>query len=233
MTFCRTIKFESFEGFLIKTNKELKNATHSRDYDKTRQAIINELKRLKIKKYFHDPVLTEITIERKNKRGKKTSVKSFQVTADKKLATITDREKLDGLCVFISNHVQFSGKQFIFSGKDIIKAYRDKTKIEDVFKHIKSFLKIRPFYVNLDEHVRAVYSICVLAYFLNKDLADSRKKIDCIDYLNSKNLYEPFRNGDCVTVKDKASGSKMRRTVELTAKQKCLLGELKIKVETL
>lgn len=119
---CRNEKFESFEGFLIKTNKELKNATHSRDYDKTRQAIINELKRLKIKKYFHDPVLTEITIERKNKRGKTTSVKSFQVTADKKLATITDREKLDGLCVFISNHVQFSGKQFIFSGKDIIKA---------------------------------------------------------------------------------------------------------------
>ena len=42
-------------------------------------------------------------------------------------------------------------------------------------------------YVNLDEHVRAVYSICVLAYFLNKDIADSRKKIEGIDYLNSKN----------------------------------------------
>ncbi len=87
--------------------------------------------------------------------------------------------------------------------------------------------------MNLNEHVKAVYNTCVLTYFLNKDLADSRKRINSIDYLNSKNLYEPFRNGDCVTVKDKASGSKMRRIVELTAKQKYLLGELKIKVETL
>jgi len=230
---CRNEKFASFENFLIKKNKELKNAKHSRDYDKIRQTIINELKRLKSKKYFHDPVLTEIKIKKTNKRGKTTSVKSFQVTAEKKLATITDREKLDGLCVFISNHVQSSGSQYIFSGNDIIKVYRDKAKIEDIFKHIKSFLKIRPFYVNLDEHVRAVYSICVLAYFLNKDIADSRKKTEGIDYLNSKNLYEPFRNGDFVTVKDKASGSKMRRTVELTSKQKYLLGELKIKVEAL
>jgi transposase len=230
---CRNEKFASFENFLIKKNKELRNATRSRDYDKTRQNIINELKRLKIKKYFHDPVLTEIKINKTNKRGKTTPVKSFQVTAEKTLATTTDRERLDGLCVFISNHIQSSGRQFIFSGKDIIKAYRDKTKIEDVFKHIKSFLKIRPFYVNLDEHVRAVYSICVLAYFLNKDIADSRKKIDGIDYLNSKNLYEPFCNGNCVTVKDKASGSKMKRTVELTSKQKYLLRELKIKVKSL
>ena len=141
---------------------------------------------------------------------------------------------LYGLVVrLLSNHIQSSDKQFILSGRDIINAYRDKAKIEDVFKHIKSFLKIRPFYVNLYEHVRAVYSICVLAYFLNKDIADSRKKIDGIDYLNSKNLYEHFRNGDCVTVKDKASGSKMRRTVELTSKQEHLLRELKIKVETL
>ena len=108
---------------------------------------------------------------------------------------------------------------------------RDKTKVEDAFKHIKSFLKIRPFYVNLDEHVRAVYSICVLSYFLNKDLAERRKRIDGIDYLNSKNLYEPFRSCHCVTLKDKPSGSKKRKTVELTLEQKRLLKELQIKIK--
>ena len=81
-------------------------------------------------------------------------------------------ERLDGLCVFISNHIERNDESFVFSGRQIICAYRDKTKIEDAFKHIKSFLKIRPFYVYLDAHVRAVYSICVLAYFLNKDLAE-------------------------------------------------------------
>ena len=80
---CRNEKFASFENYLTKKNKELRNATHSRDYDKTRQAILNELKRLKIKKYFHDPVLTEITINKTNKRGKTISVQSFHVTVEK------------------------------------------------------------------------------------------------------------------------------------------------------
>lgn len=237
---CRMEKIASFEDFLVKKNKELREVTHSRDHEKTKQVIINELKRLKIKKYFHDPVLEEIEIKRTNKRGKIVSVMSFQITIEKKLDKIANSEILDGICAFISNHTESSclraprrqaGKQFFFAGKRIIRVYRDKTKIEEAFKHIKSFLKIRPFYVNLDEHVRAVYSICVLAYFLNKDFAERRKKIEGIDYLNSKNLYEPFRSYHYVTLKDKPSGSKKKKTVELTLEQKHLLRELQIKIK--
>ena len=144
---------------------------------------------------------------------------------------IADNKILDGICVFISNHAESSDTHFLFSGEKIIKAYKDKIKIEDAFKQIKSFLKIRPFYVNLDEHVRAVYSICVPAYFLNKDLAERRKKIDGVDYLNSKNLYEPFRSCHYVTLKDKPSGSKKSKTVELTLEQESLLKQLQIKTK--
>jgi hypothetical protein len=121
----------------------------------------------------------------------------------------------------------------LFRSISIICAYRDKTKIEDAFKHIKSFLKLRPFYVYQEAHVRAVYSICVLAYFLNKDLAERRKKIESVDYLNSKNLYEPFRNGDMVTLMDRLSGKTIRRPVEMNRKQKELLSKLAIKMPKL
>jgi len=226
---CRNGKIGFFEDFLVKKNKELGEATRSRNRDKTKQVIIKELRRLKIKKYFNDPVLKEIEINRKNKR-ETVSVKSFRVTVEKKLNKIAASETLDGLCVFISSHTESPDKEFLFPGEKIIKAYRDKTKIEDVFKHIKSFLKIRPFYVNLDEHVRAVYSICVLAYFLNKDLAERRKEIDGVDYLNSKNLYEPFRSCHYVDLKDKVSGSVKNKIVELTSKQEFLLKELRVKI---
>ena len=121
----------------------------------------------------------------------------------------------------------------VFSGQQIICAYRDKTKIEDAFKHIKSLLKIRPFYVYLEAYVRAVYSICVLAYFLNKDMAERRKKIEGVDYLNSKNLYEPFRNGNMVTLKDRLSGKTIRKPVELNRKQRELLNKMAIKISKL
>ena len=226
----RQEKIAAFDTFLLAKNRELSEAIRSRRGDKTKQSILQELKRLKIKKYFHDPVLTEITRERTNRQGKVISIQSFQVSIQRKLDQIALAERLDGLCVFVSNHIASHDKIFVFSGQQIICAYRDKTKIEDAFKHIKSFLKIRPFYVYRDAHVRAVYSICVLAYFINKDLAERRKKIGGIDYLNSKNLYDPFRNGDMVTLKDRLTGKSIRKPVELNLQQRELLNKLAIKM---
>ena len=167
---------------------------------------------------------------RTNKKDKTITVESFQITVEKKEKKISESDKLDGVCVFVSNHIEEVDNTFFFPAERIIKAYRDKTQIEDVFKHIKSFLKIRPFYVNTDEHVRAVYTVCVMGYILNKDLAERREKIEGINYLNSKNLYEPFRSCHYVTLKDKASNGKKSEPVELTREQKKLLKELNIKV---
>ena len=60
-------RIECFEKFLVEKNKELKNAKRSRNKETTKQSILNELKRLRIKKYFGEPELKEIRIERINK----------------------------------------------------------------------------------------------------------------------------------------------------------------------
>jgi transposase len=226
----RQEKIAYFENFLSEKNNELKNAKRSRKRLSTQQCILNELKRLKIKKYFQDPGLSPIKIERKNKSGDTRIVDSFQITINKKDDIIAYWEKLDGVCVFISNHTEITDEIFCFSPEKIITAYREKTKIEDAFKHIKSFLKIRPFFVNTDAHVRAVYNISVLAYFINKDLAERRKKIENIDYLNSKNLYEPFREYHYTTIKDKTSGKSKSEPMQFTPKLKRYLTQLGIRV---
>lgn len=213
---CRNERIKYFEKFLMEKNNELQNAKRSRKLESTKQCIINELKRLKIKKYFKVPELKEISIKRTNKNNMTRVVKSFHVTIQKKDDTIVSSEKLDGLCVFISNHIEKINDAFCFPAEKIISAYREKTKIEDAFKHIKSFLKIRPFYVNTNAHVRAVYSINVLAYFINKDLAERRKNIEGIDFLNSKKLYEPFRDYQYTTIKDKQSGKTKSEPMKFT-----------------
>ena len=229
----RQEKIAAFEAFLLAKNKELAEATRSRDTEKTRQTIFKELRRLKIRKCFDDPVLTEVSLKRSNKRGKDSTIRSFQIAVQKKPEQVrTQRERLDGLCVFVSNHTEIRHQSgtFVFPGQNIIRAYRDKTKIEDAFKHIKSFLEVRPFYVYTPSHVRATYSICVLAYFLNKDLAERRKKISGIDYLNSKNLYAPFRNGDIVILLDQLSGKTARKPVNLNLQQRELLNMMRLKM---
>jgi len=57
-----------------------------------------------------------------------------------------------------------------------------------------------------DEHVRVVYTICVLAYFLNLYLARMRSKYEKTDFLNSKKLYQPFKNSRLIRFKDEKFG---------------------------
>ena len=235
-------KIAVFERFLKKKNTELTGAKRSRKCEPTYQSILDELKRLKIKKYFHNPTLKDLEIQRTNKKGQICIVKSFQIAIEKKKTQIEQAERLDGLCVFVSNHIESAGEDsaieksslneiFQLTAEKIIQAYREKNKIEDGFKHIKSFLEIRPFYVNTPNHVRAVYTICILSYFLNKDLAERRKKIEKVDYLNSKNLYEPFRSCHYVTLRDNKSLRKKSEPVELSKEQKRLLKELNIEIK--
>lgn len=211
----RKEKISFFESYLKSENNDLKNAKRDRKRKATERRVLNELRRLKIKKYYKEPVIEPIVVEKRLKNGMVKSVNSFKVRIRKKNDVIESDKLLDGVCVFITNHIERQGRGFKVTPFMVIRAYRDKTKIEDVFKNVKSFLKIRPFFVNTEAHVKAVYTICIIAYFLNKFLANQRKAIGEKDYLNSKELYAPFRNIDFVTLFDKISGKSVTKSVEL------------------
>ena len=222
----RKEKIGFFESYLKNENKDLKNAKRDRRRQATENRVLNELKRLKIKKYYEQPVLHPIVVEKRLKNGSVKSVNSFKVQISKKSDVIESDKLLDGVCVFITNHIERQGRGFKVTPLMVIRAYRDKTKIEDVFKNVKSFLKIRPFFVNTEKHVKAVYTICILAYFLNKFLANQRKTGGEKDYLNSKELYAPFSNIDFVTLFDKISGKSITKSVELSEKTKDVLEKI-------
>jgi transposase len=215
-----------FETYLKKENKDLKNAQRDRKLKATEDRVLNELKRLKIKKYYEEPTLHPIVVENRLKNGRVKSIKSFRVQIKKKDDIILADKLLDGVCVFITNHIEPQGRGFKVDPCKVIRAYRDKTKIEDVFKNVKSFLKIRPFFVNTEKHVKAVYTICILAYFLNKFLANQRKAVGEKDYLNSKELYAPFKDIDFVTLFDPISGETVTKPVELPDETRSILEKI-------
>jgi len=222
----RNLKFQLFEEYLQTENRNLKNAQKSRKEDATRNRVINELKRLKIKKYYQPPVLQEITVQKKLKNGTTRMVKSFQVEIEKKTDVIDTEKQTDGVCVFVTNHTERKGRGFKTTAQSIIKAYRDKTKIEDVFKNVKSFLKIRPFFVNTTFHVQAVYTICIIAYFINRYLANQRKVLGEKDFLNSKALYAPFRDKDIAVLEDSQNGQTSVKSVQLPQETLALIEQL-------
>lgn len=222
----RRQKLRQFDRFLKKFNAELKQARRDRQEGTTRRAVEEKVKKLKLTRFFEDPALKQVAVKRTLKDGLKKPVASFQVRLKKKPDALAEAKLLDGLCVFISNHVEKRGRGHSMSAERIIQAYRDKTEIEDAFKNMKSFLKIRPFFVNTDEHVRAVFTICVLAYHLNKTLALRRKEIEGKDYLNSDELYDPFRDSKLVTLKDPQTGARVSKVIPPSREAKDLLRRL-------
>ena len=116
--------------------------------------------------------------------------------------------------------------RYLVSAKRIIEAYREKTQVEDAFKHIKSFVKIRPFFVNTDEHVKAVYTICVLSYFINRYLSEKRRESEGKDYLNSKQLYAPFESCKLVTLLETLAGITKKDIIPFTEEQKTIIGNI-------
>jgi transposase len=219
----RDEKIKFFKAYLKKENNNLKEAKRDRKLDATKGRILNELKRLKIRKYYESPELEPITVYTRLKDGTVKSLKSFKVKVKMKHDVINADKLLDGVCVFLTNHTEKQGRGFKVKPEVIIKAYRDKTKIEDVFKNVKSFLKLRPFFVNTNAHVKAVYTICILAYFINRYLANMRKATGEKDFLNSNELYAPFKDIDIATLMDRHTGHSTQKAVGLSASTMNLL----------
>jgi len=202
----REEKIELFLKFIRQLNQGLQKAKRERSKEVIRESIKKELARLKITRFFEKPRLSKINLTRVLSNNSTKRIIGYQVSIKKRKEKIREASLLDGVCCFITNHTEKKDNQFLFPPEKVIYGYRNKRKIEDAFKHLKSFLKIRPFWVNLDEHVRAVYTVCVLAYFLNLRLARMRSKYEKTDFLNSKKLYRPFKNSRLIRFKDEKFG---------------------------
>ena len=224
----RTEKIAFFREYLKAENKSLLTAKRTRTADPTKNRIVGELKRLKIRKYFELPILKPISVQIKLKKGELKSVDSFQVEIKLKEEVVNTEKLLDGLCVFVTNHIDRQGRGFILKPDSIIKAYRNKTKIEDVFKNVKSFLKLRPFFVNTENHVKAVYTICIISYFINKYLSNQRRDLGEKNYLNSKELFAPFKDIDVATLVDRDTGLMIPKAAEISPSTRDLLEKLEM-----
>ncbi len=77
-------------------------------------------------------------------------------------------ELLDGIFVYITDHVEKTALgSFAVSAYDVTRHYKDKYVIEQNFRDLKNIVNIRPIYVRLPEHVRALIGISVVAQFMN------------------------------------------------------------------
>jgi len=108
-------------------------------------------------------------LESNNLSGKTgSSINSFNLTYEINVDAIKKAMLVDGIWMLVTNITEtLESEEDRLKPKELINAYRDKNRIEEAFRNVKSFIKFQPTFVYTDEHVRAHYTICILSYLLD------------------------------------------------------------------
>jgi transposase len=115
-------------------------------------------------------------------------------------------KELDGVYILKTNVLGLSAYE-------IVKAYKNLCQVEDAFREIKDFLKLRPVYHWSAQRVKGHVMVCVLAYLIEKLLEKSLKRTnlnlsprEVLDSLSTLRLVENKIAGKhlfCVTTPSK------------------------------
>lgn len=160
---------EDFKSFAENVNKELSEAKRDRTEDDT----FNKFNRQLLKKKLNGFVnvkLEPLSLMQKDKTGALYSVISYQGAIQIDESAKLKAGRLDGFWLLVTNHNEKRNKNYLMSAPEAIQPYRDKFVIESAFRDIKSFVEVAPVYVWTDKHVKAHFTICLLAYLINRTI---------------------------------------------------------------
>ena len=159
---------QTFRSFAQDVNAELRTAKKSRQQPATLKKFTQQLQKAKLRDFVHVR-LHPLQIPGKT-GGKTRLIRSWQGTGDVDDAAMRHAGRLDGFWLLVTNHSELENGAFRLPAQEIIPPYQEKAVIESAFRDIKSFIEIRPIYVWTEAHVKAHYTLCVLAHLINRTL---------------------------------------------------------------
>lgn len=149
-------------AWIAEKNASLSAAKKSRRKETVERDVKQMLAKRKLKSLLQVTV-TPIEVEVAKKDGTTRRVQSFQLAAEIDKMKEIEIRKSDGMTCFITNEATFSPAQ-------VIQKYREKNKIEEAFREMKSQLALRPIHLTRPERVKAHVTVCILAYLLSNTL---------------------------------------------------------------
>lgn len=180
----RNERLAKTKSFLDSKNEALSRAKRDRTTSRVEEQISEVLKKKRIKSFIKYKLLP---VEVDNGARK---TKSFHIEYEILESRVARAQKLDGCFVFITNQLKKDGENLRLAADQIIQAYRDKNRIEEAFRNLKSFIKFQPIYVFKPEHVRAHYTVCVLSYLLNITVTNMLREEKDFDVKSAFSAYK-------------------------------------------
>ncbi len=164
----RTRALTRFQAAAKTLNAELRKAKKSRQRKPTCAKFKKLITRAKVGSFVEVKLRLHHVFPQTDGATQKIRTYQATVTVDTQKMALAGQQ--DGFWLLVTNHAETMNQAFSLSMADAVTPYREKELIEEAFKNIKSFVKIEPLFVWTDDHVKAHYTICVLAYLLNRTL---------------------------------------------------------------
>ena len=187
---------KEFEDWVSSYNLELIKALKARNKETIEKNIKKELRKRKISDVVIEYELEACLLNNKDNKGKTKNVRTFQI----KLNPISEKsyeqaEKYDGLWILITSISNEGEKEFIKKSNFLsyFEIYRLKTTIEESFKILSNFVGVEPFYVYKDEHVKAHFTLCILAYLIDVTILNKIRSSPKIKNRSLENIFHELK----------------------------------------
>lgn len=192
----RTERVEAFKEWVEEYNQDLSTVLQNKRKETIEKAIKEEKRKRKITDVNIDYTLENYVAKNINNKGKNKVCQTYRInlSIDEKKAYLKARV-YDGLWVLITNITkEYDEIFFEKSGfNHYFDVYRTKTNIEEAFRILSDFVDVEPFYVYLNEHIKAHFSICVLAYLIDITILNKIRKSTEIENMDLHNIFFHLR----------------------------------------
>jgi transposase len=151
-------------------------------------------------------------------------VRTFNLKYGRKKEAIEKAMLTDGMWMLVTNITKTTEPdKFRLSPEELIRAYRDKNRVEEGFRELKSFLKFQPTFVYTDEHVRAHYTICILGYLLDVTVTNKLREAPIRDVSSVSKVYSTLARCEVAKLGVRGVKCEGKKLMSLTDVQKNIL----------
>jgi transposase len=205
---------------LEEERSSLMEAKKSRNEKPTEKRIDEILKKFKVNGYL-DYSLESVVIT--TKEG--SEVRTFDLKYERKKEAIKKAMLTDGMWMLITNIMETTEPEELrLSPKKLIGAYRDKNRVEEGFREVKSFLKFQPTFVYTDDHVRAHYTICILGYLLDVTVTNRLREAPVGDVGSVSKVYSTLERCEVAKLGVRGTKCEGKKLMPVTDVQKSIMG---------
>lgn len=192
----RIERVEAFKEWVEKYNQELSMVLQNKKKETIEKVLKDEKRKRKIADVDIDYLLEEYIVENVNDKGKNKKCETYRISLniDEKKAYLKAM-KYDGLWILITNITKENDDNFFMKSgfNHYFDVYRAKTHIEEAFRILSDFVEVEPFYVYLDKHLRAHFTICVLAYLIDITILNKIRKSKDMENMDLHNIFYHLR----------------------------------------